>query len=847
LTLADLVLGTRLYYPGLDPLTYQGGYLEYVDLLTGILGRWVVYVFMIGLNSLLIVPLAYLAFFDRALSTNSRRLARLLLVTQVLVVAINMTANNILPPGIASLIGSMFFILAYAYAAFQQMISERQYQIGRLRTRLTALTMAVSLPLFVLISNSLIYQARDQLEDMAFRRLEERSTSVAASTELWLENNIGILQNMAVLPGIVSMDVEQQRPILQAVAASYPYMYLVSTTDTSGMNVARNDEEAPKDYSDRVWYQNAVAGAEVTFQLLIGRTSHRPALVVSTPVRDESGQIIGVAMFASELTAISDIVATAKIGETGYSYLVNEADMLLAHPDIDALMLAAGGDEPKIVSFAEDTAVMALRSGRAAPLRYSDEQGVQWVAFYTDLGSGWGLVVQQQAEEILVSAQSLQRTAWGIIVGGGMILFLVVWATMRQAFQPVTTLTEAVEAITEGNLERVAAVESGDEIGILAQAFNVMTTQLRELISSLERRVAERTGELERRAVQLQAAAEVGSAVTSVRDLNQLLQQVTQLISERFNYYHVGIFLLDEKGENAVLRASNSPGGQRMLARGHQLAVGQKSIVGYVTEKREPRIAMDVGQDAVYFDNPDLPETRSEMALPLITGGELLGALDVQSVEEAAFTQEDIATLQVLAGQVAVAIENANLFAETQAALETARQAYGQVSREAWLKILRSRPDIGYICDNRGRTEPAKSGLTEEMVRTRNAGRVMQPDPQSILVPFKIHDQPIGMIRMQKPVGTSEWTKKEIDLVEALAGNLSDALEAARLYSDSQGRAERERILAEITAKVRATTDINVIMETAVQELARALRISRGVIQLRQADATGDTRGDSDE
>ena len=122
-------------------------------------------------------------------------------------------------------------------------------------------------------------------------------------------------------------------------------------------------------------------------------------------------------------------------------------------------------------------------------------------------------------------------------------------------------------------------------------------------------------------------------------------------MSERFGYYHTGIFLNNETGQYAILQATNSAGGKKMLDREHRLEIGENSIVGYVAQNSRPRIALDVGLDAVYFNNPDLPGTRSEMALPLVVGGQILGALDVQSTESQAFSEEDSSTLQILAEQ----------------------------------------------------------------------------------------------------------------------------------------------------------------------------------------------------
>jgi len=185
-----------------------------------------------------------------------------------------------------------------------------------------------------------------------------------------------------------------------------------------------------------------------------------------------------------------------------------------------------------------------------------------------------------------------------------------------------------------------------------------------------------RTGHLEHLTAQLKAAARMSRAAVFVHDLDALLSEATHMIHELFGFYHSGIFLLDESGEYAVLQASNSEGGQRMLANGHKLRVGQQGVVGYVTGTGEPRIALDVGADATHFRNPLLPETRSEVALPLKVGERVIGALDVQSRQEAAFDEDDVMVLQMMADQLAVTIENARL-------LDTTRQTVHELSSAA--------------------------------------------------------------------------------------------------------------------------------------------------------------------
>jgi len=172
----------------------------------------------------------------------------------------------------------------------------------------------------------------------------------------------------------------------------------------------------------------------------------------------------------------------------------------------------------------------------------------------------------------------------------------------------------------------------------------------------------------ERRATLLQAAARVGRSVTSILDPDQLLDRAVDIICDEFGFYYAGVFLIDETGRWAVLRAGRGAAGAAMIAEGHRLEVGGRSMIGAATGGRRAFIALDVGEEPVHFKNPHLPHTRSEMALPLIVGDALLGALTVQSVEEAAFSEDDVTALQAMADQLAVAINNARLLKDLEAA-----------------------------------------------------------------------------------------------------------------------------------------------------------------------------------
>lgn len=417
-----------------------------------------------------------------------------------------------------------------------------------------------------------------------------------------------------------------------------------------------------------------------------------------------------------------------------------------------------------------------------------------------------------------LTQQLLRRLLIGLaalILVSGILLFIQLAPNYR--------LAAFAEQLGKKNFSAVLnPAKFNGEQQIIAAALNQLSGAIQNMLAELEQNLIDRTHELETRATQLRAAADVGKAAASMHNLAELLQQTTILISERFNFYHVGIFLLDERKEFAVLRAANSEGGKVMLERNHKLKVDEKSIVGYATQNAQARIALDVGQDAVFFDNPDLPNTRSEMALPLVISGQVLGALDVQSAEANAFTQSDIATLQLLADQIAIAIQNANLFAETERALQASREVYGEISRDAWRKVLHNQPRVGYLATLPGATQTQTNTLEPSLAKVFETGKTLTSnDGLTLTVPIKVRGQTIGGIRLKKSDISDSWSQEEINLALTLSDQLSGALESARLYQESQQRAARESLVSDISARLSSVSRVDTILRETVQELGQ--------------------------
>ena len=281
---------------------------------------------------------------------------------------------------------------------------------------------------------------------------------------------------------------------------------------------------------------------------------------------------------------------------------------------------------------------------------------------------------------------------------------------------------------------------------------------------------------------------------------------------------------MDEKHEYAELRAANSEGGKRMLDHQHKLRLGSNSIIGFVTSREEPRIALDVGTDAVYFNNPDLPNTRSEMALPLRLARKVIGALDVQSTEPNAFTEEDIATLSTLADQVAIAIGNARLFSESQIALVESQVTFDRYIKQEWSSFTRQARQTGFVYDGKKVTVLDTSGQSEKKRNLIQTGHLsLEKVSPTISIPIKLRGQTLGMLDVRARNGQREWTLDEITLLEAAAERAALALENARLVENAQRRAARERAIGEISNRIGAISDLNTILQTTVEELGRKI------------------------
>ena len=334
--------------------------------------------------------------------------------------------------------------------------------------------------------------------------------------------------------------------------------------------------------------------------------------------------------------------------------------------------------------------------------------------------------------------------------------------------------------------------------------------------AELEERVTERTTVLTRKTEQLRAASYITRQTAEVQDLGSILNVVVNLVTDQFGFYHAGIFLMNEEDSEVILQAASSEGGERMLQRGHSFKIGAKSIVAYTAAQKKPRIALDVGTDAVFFDNPDLPNTHSEMALPLMIQDRVLGVIDIQSDQPQAFSDDDIDVLQTLADQVAIAIENTRLLEEAQTALMQIEMLTTARTREAWNQKVKE-GDFAYTYTPLGL-------LT---------GKTSEKSDQSLNIPISLRGQKIGSISLARR-GNAGWTDADKDMINEVAYQAGLAIDNLRLVEDATERASQEQAVGELASRFSQSSDIDSLLQIATRELGQVTDVAEVSVYIGQ-------------
>jgi GAF domain-containing protein len=474
------------------------------------------------------------------------------------------------------------------------------------------------------------------------------------------------------------------------------------------------------------------------------------------------------------------------------------------------------------------------------------------------LGEGLTSILIRTNEPLMLVEDTMRRaTAMGAKIAG----------KPAQSWMgvPLMAQGEAIGAIIVQDLEKEHAFDDDDLQFVRAVASQVSSTIYNIRVLEESRRLA----------LQFETAAEIARDITSSLDLDELLKKATDLIRSRFEFDHAAVFLKDVSGEFAVIREATGEAGAQMKRSGHKLGVGSKSVVGFVAGNGEVLVVNDTARDAIYYANPLLQETRSEAAIPLKIGDRIVGVLDVQSKKAYGFSGDNLLILQNLADQLAIAVVNSELFAETQEHLAqhrllhhiTTTAASGTTLDEALQsavnglqvtlggdrvailladrekRVLQVRAVVGFADDVFDLRINVGSGITGWAAAHRRSLRVnnVQEDPRYIAasansrsemaVPLIYRSELLGVLNVESEQ-LSAYTETDEELLGTLGGSLAAIIANARLLEQIRAQAERERVLFEITDKIRRTTDMQTILTTTVSELTRAVGANRAHIRV---------------
>jgi GAF domain-containing protein len=430
---------------------------------------------------------------------------------------------------------------------------------------------------------------------------------------------------------------------------------------------------------------------------------------------------------------------------------------------------------------------------------------------------------------------------------------------------PLLARGEAIGAIIVQDLEREFSFDT-DDLRFMVSVANQVSGAIYNVVLISESKQS---------ALQFETAAEIARDISSSLDLDELLEKAVELIRSRFAFYHAAIFLKDLPGEFVVIREATGDAGAQLKRAGHKLGIGSKSVVGYVAEHGEPLIVNDTARNATYYANPVLPETRAETGLPLKVGDRIVGVLDVQSKQAYAFSDQNLRTLQILADQLAIAVVNSELFAETQEHLAqhrllhhiTTTAASGTTLDEALQsavngvqvtlggdrvsilladrekRILMVRAAVGYASNVFELMIPIGSGITGWAAAHRRTLRVNNvlsdtryiegsPNTRSeMAIPLLYRSELLGVLNVESEQ-ISAYAENDEELLGTLGGSLAAIIANARLLEQIRTQAERERLLFEISDKIRRTTDMETILTTTVSELTRAVGATSAEIRL---------------
>ncbi len=587
---------------------------------------------------------------------------------------------------------------------------------------------------------------------------------------------------------------EEFRSYLADYTRGYGYedLFLVSAPGDAVFSVNRG-EDFGSNYYTGIYKNTELAKVFAQSQTLLSTdfsdfayypATNEPAAFIAAPVFKDDAMIGAVVLQINNIALYNTINDYTGLGLTG--------EVIVGSKVGDKIYYVAPLRNDPYAAFRRSVVV---GSGVEAPVQKSitgvkgnavalDYRGEETVATWRYLpGLRWGMVVKIDSEEAFAPIAALRNTAVGLTLGLLVVVLFLAALVSRSISRPIISLTDVARRISGGDLNAQAKVESRDEIGTLAETFNAMAAQVRDFIGTLESRVAERTRNLE-------LAAEVGRTVSQVRALDVMMTDAVELIRKQFNLYYTQVYLTDPTQTFLNLQAGTGEVGKQLLARSHRLPLNIDSINGRAAVEKRSVVISNTTASATFRPNPLLPDTRSEMAVPLMVGEKVVGVLDMQSDHAGALSQEVLPAFEALAGQLAIAIQNASLLAETEQAraeVETQARRLVRANWEDYLDAIHKPEQTGYVFEGN-----KLSPLTEA------EGLQSPAQENAISALISITGEPLGSLVVE--MDAENQNPKNVELVNIVARQVAQQIESLRLLDSAERyRAESEQAAHRLT------------------------------------------------
>ncbi len=615
---------------------------------------------------------------------------------------------------------------------------------------------------------------------------------------------------------------------LQANNAEYNEILILDTNGKTILSTQENNRN--KNFSQNQFFQQTLNGQFLFLEKNFPEAKEDVSLLIVKSIFDKTKKL-GLVIIRSNLNEIEKIAGTKGDMSDGVNTFLVAS---IAKNDISITKVNG-----KTVQINMNAIKQAIANNKNDWAMYNDYQSNPVFVHYLPIKNIQLSLITEIAQE-RVAQSSINLLFTNLLIGlfTTTLAFTIIYTTSRSISSPIISLAHKANSLASGEMGTRMTIDREDEIGRLSSSFNIMAEQLQNLVRTLEEKVEDRTQGLKTQANRLLLAAEIARDAATLGDLDELLNRSSQLVLDRFNFYHTGIFLIDQQHEYAILRASPTDAGLSMLKQNYRLKVGKESIVGNVAVTGDAKIVSDTNLDIVYLNNPLLPKTRSQLAIPLKVETRVIGVLDVQSEMPNAFTQDDIAVLQIMADQLALAIERVQLVKQLEGRLSELEHAYQQFTLTSW-QDFSQQPDFkaGYSFDGiklstinsfpKWSQDAIKQGRSIALL-----GKMANSKDSLLAVPLKLRGQIIGVLTINFTRDT--LNTETISLSEEIANRLAVALENARLYTETQSLARQERAVSEISTRITASINIENILRTAVQELSRMVPDAEITVQLQE-------------